>query len=468
MHLQDLTQSRWFIRSWPRKSTAVTRVAPEHIRRESLPPISTAPETTTLGAQSSASESEEAPSTSEPTVAVSTTLAKVTSGATETPNSLQPTEQPSVPIEQPSITEADNPRELNCENGAPATAQGWIGWLWYGSQQPASANTPAQASVPSSTNAEPTQTMKAPTEEPTTAATIPTTTITMATTTDAEPTSSVGAEDTPKSPIPAQTSWFGFWGGQRIAEPTTGAPDTKHAAVEQSQIDGTAPVPHNEIAVTDEDAIQQAPTPSTKAAQEPLQLSKLKEVEVSKTPVATSSGWRFWYRSGGNSSTTSIADTVTGASKEVTTEPPLLSNPHKALEDHTQALASSSQPSPNGAKSTALASIPALKENKSGKEKTSTLTPVVPKAPPPSPTPSSPAVNKLQRICPPNHVFPSFDSCYDLLENPSFFCKLTKLFKTPPQVSKKHLYREHSPRKVKKAVAIGVHGFVPVLVLVLL
>ncbi|RPB24858.1 hypothetical protein L211DRAFT_784634 [Terfezia boudieri ATCC MYA-4762] len=80
------------------------------------------------------------------------------------------------------------------------------------------------------------------------------------------------------------------------------------------------------------------------------------------------------------------------------------------------------------------------------------------KVPPPIPTPSQ---AKLQRICPPNHVFPDFDSCYNLVESPPLFCKLTRLFKKPAQTPKAHLFRAHGPRRVKKAVAIGVHGFFP-------
>ncbi|KAF8468952.1 hypothetical protein BDZ91DRAFT_79622 [Kalaharituber pfeilii] len=90
-----------------------------------------------------------------------------------------------------------------------------------------------------------------------------------------------------------------------------------------------------------------------------------------------------------------------------------------------------------------------------------TVQQIQPRVPPRTPATASPATSNLQRICPQNHVFPSFDSCYDLIETPSILSTLTKLFKAPLQPLEKHLYRKKTPHQVKKAVAIGVHGFFP-------
>src|SRR5262249_13935315 len=73
---------------------------------------------------------------------------------------------------------------------------------------------------------------------------------------------------------------------------------------------------------------------------------------------------------------------------------------------------------------------------------------------------SSAARKKLEKILPKNHLLPAFETCYHFPDQPSILQSFTRYFKTPAQ-NKSHLYINKQRPKIKKAVAIGVHGFFP-------
>lgn len=62
---------------------------------------------------------------------------------------------------------------------------------------------------------------------------------------------------------------------------------------------------------------------------------------------------------------------------------------------------------------------------------------------------------------PPNLLLPSFTNTYKLKENPSILKQITQLLLRTQQSSAKHVYLAKEPPKVKKAIAIGVHGLFP-------
>jgi hypothetical protein len=73
---------------------------------------------------------------------------------------------------------------------------------------------------------------------------------------------------------------------------------------------------------------------------------------------------------------------------------------------------------------------------------------------------TSAAKKKLEKIVPQNHVFPAFESCYRPADQPSIFQRFTGVLRHQ-QPPKDHLYIARQPPRIKKAVAIGVHGFFP-------
>lgn len=62
---------------------------------------------------------------------------------------------------------------------------------------------------------------------------------------------------------------------------------------------------------------------------------------------------------------------------------------------------------------------------------------------------------------PPNLLLPSFSSTYQMKENPSILRQITNLVLRTSQQPPNHVFRVKDTPKIRKAVAIGVHGFFP-------
>jgi hypothetical protein len=75
-----------------------------------------------------------------------------------------------------------------------------------------------------------------------------------------------------------------------------------------------------------------------------------------------------------------------------------------------------------------------------------------------SQAPKTPATAKT---LPPNLVLPSFSGTYKLKENASILKQIAQLLLRTQQPSAKHVYLTKEPPKIKKAIAIGVHGLFP-------
>jgi hypothetical protein len=74
------------------------------------------------------------------------------------------------------------------------------------------------------------------------------------------------------------------------------------------------------------------------------------------------------------------------------------------------------------------------------------------------PGPKTPTSTKAS---PPNLLLPSFSGTYKLKDNPSIVKQIAQLLLRTQQPSAKHVYLTKEPPKIKKAVAIGVHGLFP-------
>lgn len=385
------------------------------------------------------------------------------------------TNQHPAPTDDVKNTHTDESDQEIAPITAPDTQQGWVGWLWYGSQQAAALITAAATNPTTTPTTKTTDEVTVPQKEPEISTTdipaqpsAPTLSVSIPSTVSAtENTNRAPSvhvfdpqpESTSPIPPPARSSWFGLWGGYPVVQPTTAIVDKTGSAEEELQGVVTDPATSSEIVAPVEEQAPIVSSPPSISEPAPQDISD-SNAPASVTPVATSSGWGFWYRAGGNATATSHASSSTEPPKDTIVNTSAQTLPQKDEELIATVIASSSQ---SQASQRTKGGVPTIvpvvapKEDKATKDRNGTATPVQFNVPPPTPTPT-PAVNKLQRICPPNHVFPDFDACYNLVETPPFYCKLTRLFKKRAQIPKNHLFRAHTPRQVKKAVAIGVHG----------
>ncbi|EGX53812.1 hypothetical protein AOL_s00004g471 [Orbilia oligospora ATCC 24927] len=87
---------------------------------------------------------------------------------------------------------------------------------------------------------------------------------------------------------------------------------------------------------------------------------------------------------------------------------------------------------------------------------------------PVAPKEISPAAKNLQKVLPPNLLVPSFDSCYYSQQSRPWFklsSAVNRFWSAPKVVSRTHLSIVPTLPRIRKAVAIGVHGFFPMKIL---
>ncbi|POR34703.1 Uncharacterized protein TPAR_05097 [Tolypocladium paradoxum] len=73
----------------------------------------------------------------------------------------------------------------------------------------------------------------------------------------------------------------------------------------------------------------------------------------------------------------------------------------------------------------------------------------------------SAAESQASIILPPNLLLPSFTSTYQMKENPSILQQITSFLLRTAQPPANHVVRVKDPPKIRKAIAIGVHGLFP-------
>ncbi|PMD39164.1 hypothetical protein L207DRAFT_53722 [Hyaloscypha variabilis F] len=218
------------------------------------------------------------------------------------------------------------------------------------------------------------------------------------------------SKDGPKVTEPAaSTSWFGLWS---IAAPST----ITETPTEQIPV---------KVKDTDGDVAMKDDAPPVKAT--------------------AGSSWAFW-----------------------STEPPKKESSATSSENNGQLAVAgeASQSNPEPAKVTTLkdSKKPPAKTAKRGRPQSAELDEATRKVAQLSSTSSkntpsqSPAPPK---ISPPNLLIPSVRSTYKLVENPSILQQIARLLLHGHQEPVKHVSLVKDPPKVKKALAIGIHGLFP-------
>ncbi|KAK8092110.1 hypothetical protein PG997_002471 [Apiospora hydei] len=67
----------------------------------------------------------------------------------------------------------------------------------------------------------------------------------------------------------------------------------------------------------------------------------------------------------------------------------------------------------------------------------------------------------VQSVAPPNLLLPAFRHTYQMQQNPSILKQITQLLLRTQQPPPRHVYLVKEPPRIKKAMAIGVHGLFP-------
>jgi hypothetical protein len=273
---------------------------------------------------------------------------------------------------------------------------------------------------------------------------------------------------------PATSSgWLGGWLGRQNVQPL-GTPDASTSApknTEEPSVGEAAKVQPERVAapITDDSSkdtrtsttssswfgLWATAAPST-AAQAPTEQIPVKvdgndtdtvmKDAPEKPPIqpAAGSSWAFW-----------SADTSKRTAK-----------PAEESKDIGQLAvageASQSQPEP--AKVPTVKEVKGAKSNKRGRPLSTEISEAPQnaaqsEAPSSKGTPSqSPAPTK---VSPPNLLLPSVKSTYSLMENPSILQQLARLLLHAQQKPVKHVFLAKEPPKIKKALAIGIHGLFP-------
>ncbi|KAL7932140.1 hypothetical protein V8C35DRAFT_308581 [Trichoderma chlorosporum] len=335
----------------------------------------------------------------------------------------------------------------------------------------------------------------------------------------AKPASTAEAAEAPQA-----TSWFGYWYSTPqpktetapTAQPEpakeqpslntqmtskqgentkTGVPAGQTASANDERQKGSAATVSR--ASSNKSKINPSEDPKTKAGDVPAKDASQPEPEMAQSnPPKAGSTWAFWSRDTSNKSKTSLPDSgeiavmgegsevrplpmterrisesATNDSKDDATppEPPagvLSWRRSKRVRPISMDLDSIRPPSADSTKSAPADRLSTTPHSQVGTEQE--LPPSKPlartdskkkKAVPISKKASVESVSTVKET--PNVLLPSFSSTYQMKENPSILRQITNLVLRTSQPPPNHVFRVKEPPKIRKAVAIGVHGFFP-------
>lgn len=315
-----------------------------------------------------------------------------------------------------------------------STSTGWLGgWYPFGNRAVSSEIRPAEVEHASQT--------QVPTKDPKEAEPEPTSQNATASPPEQQQTTPVTADQQSAAP------WFNFW---------TSAAASKDKGEESAKKAKPAPVKAHDTADV---AMEDAPAPGIET--------------TAKSTAPAGSTWAFWSRDRPKSS---------GKQPE-TPEQGQLAVMGEGSETHPKRANSTDMsreglPKPGPAKDEAT-KAKGVKEKASKKTKRKKPSSMdldeVPSRPqtPQSDTASivtktdSPSKFKIKtpttatQSGPTNLLLPSFRGTYRMKENPSILKQITALLLRAQQPPTKHVYLTKDPPKIKKAIAIGVHGLFP-------
>jgi hypothetical protein len=284
--------------------------------------------------------------------------------------------------------------------------------------------------------------------------------------------SSAGGSTASISSVPARPrSWFGLWGAGYEAVPES-APDTKPDVGEVPDVP-TMQAPTRAPSIAEPVAEEEAPP--TASANVSMQSGTAPSTSA---PANRGYGW-FW-SSARNADTNSIRSSdgevaVAGAPSEANPQKAKVKQPDMPASSVTKSASQLSllqqdncrvvTPKPSNSKLAAAATPKSDAVNAAAPglqpSSASVVAAAETNAAMLAASEARNAKQKLQKMMQQqNHLLPAFESCYRLPEQPSVLQRVTGLFRHTP-VDSSHLYLSKQPPRIRKAVAIGVHGFFP-------
>lgn len=282
----------------------------------------------------------------------------------------------------------------------------------------------------------------------------------------------------------ASGSWFWLWSNAQNAQansppPQQPAKDFFTPNTCSDQVAELAPANATETLTDTQPAEQiEEPTPATAAAD---------STQEPPNEPARASGWAFWYREPATTKKPTEGEAQKHVGEVAVFDTPSQSHPEAAqFNEQEQSNPDEPEPAkvppPKPKESIVKKSLGSLRGRSRNKTPSKDLTGETPvdtpiSTAPATPTRSSPEreptrtetpsiaqpspqhVTKLKQE-PPNLILPEFHSTYRLAQQPSFWKQVRQYFLGGEPVAP-HLHINPAPPRIKKAVAIGVHGFFP-------
>lgn len=229
-------------------------------------------------------------------------------------------------------------------------------------------------------------------------------------------------------PAAQKRSWLQMWGGTSTTrrpnderkDATNQERDTASTVTEQSTTEET---------IGQSDLDSSAPDASTEL----------------NTNTYTSSLWGFWYRD-------KPTELVDQELKETNGEQKDSASVQASVDENSRVLKPQTTPGKNGHRTLQSGPAPVVPPVGSNVSK------------PPSSTkgkaPEAAASKQLQRVLP-NQLLPSFRDTFSLQERPSLLQQLGRLIHYKKEPGNNHVHLVSNPPQIKKAIAIGIHGYFP-------
>ncbi|KAI9718414.1 MAG: hypothetical protein M1812_004135 [Candelaria pacifica] len=244
-------------------------------------------------------------------------------------------------------------------------------------------------------------------------------------------------------------SWFGFWDGSAQAP---GVQTTTNEAV-NSQATSNQKPPMISINTSK----PENPDSLDKVAKENLQGHVKSEPD---TTHRRSSGWAFWSRNAVNPDN-GAEPASSNLGELAVADTSSQSQPKATRFDGSKATPSKEAAKPDKKDPKRSLEVPDDSPNRAAKSESSAKsTPSHSPAPSKSKLTDVVASKQLQKSLP-NLVLPAFKSTYSEIQTPSMLQQITRLLLYNDQPATKHVSIIREPPRVKKALAIGVHGYFP-------
>ncbi|KAK6193925.1 hypothetical protein LQW54_011959 [Pestalotiopsis sp. IQ-011] len=334
--------------------------------------------------------------------------------------------------EEPPSNETPEPVHAKstkpAEDTRPTTSSGWLGG-WFGA---------SAAPIDTQTN-ETTPLMETP-KSPEPSETQP----------SAEPPAEAPPANMPETPTSARpaSSWLGSWWSAPVESESSQKDSAQKSSSKTETETETAKVKEAEDVI-----MKDAPPAATPVENQP----------------SAGSTWAFWSRDTGSKSQGDQIKAAQEAGELAVIGEGSEASPRQSAGVKIKDSAASVKEPPinknvKGSPTKAKPKMAALKTNKRGRNQSVDLDEPTTPRPQTSikatvePNPDSPT---SITAAPPNLLLPSFSNTYQMKENPSIIKQITRLLLRTQQPAAMHVHLVKEPPKIKKAIAIGVHGLFP-------